>query len=99
MSHTVRSLSTSGLSPKKQIQCWTDALPALCGQFDVDPPGPSSLEGQINYTTVSRLKLCQIEASQHRLAHPVARAKSGEHPHVKILCQTYGISHLEESVA
>src|SRR5712692_6801798 len=96
MSHTVRSLSTSGLSPKKQIQCWTDALTELCGQFDVDPLEASSLEGQINYTTVSRLKLCQIEASQHRLAHPLSRAKSGEHPYVKILFQTYGISHFEQ---
>ncbi len=96
MSHTVRSLSTSGLSPKKQIQCWTDALTELCGQFDVDPLEASSLEGQINYTTVSRLKLCQIEASQHRLAYPLSRAKSGEHPYVKILFQTYGISHFEQ---
>src|ERR1700716_4699892 len=97
MSHTVRSLSTSGLPPKKQIQCWTDALTELCGQFDVDPLEASSLEGRINYTTVSRLKLCQSEASQHRLAHPVSRAKSGEHPYVKILFQTYGISHFEQS--
>ena len=96
MSNTVRSLSTSGLEPKKQIQCWTDALTELCGQFDIDPLEASSLEGQINYTTVSRLKLCQIETSQHRLAHPVSRAKSGEHPYVKILFQTYGISHFEQ---
>src|SRR5476651_1363041 len=96
MSHTVRSLSTSGLSPKKQIQCWTDALTELCGQFDVDPLEASSLEGQINYTSVSRLKLCQIEASQHRLAHTAARAKQSEHPYVKILFQTYGISHFEQ---
>src|SRR6266481_9014107 len=96
MSNTVRSLSTSGLAPKKQIQCWTDALTELCGQFDIDPLEASSLEGQINYTTVSRLKLCQIETSQHRLAHPISRAKSGEHPYVKILFQTYGISHFEQ---
>ena len=95
--NTVRSLSTSGLAPKKQIQCWTDALTELCGQFDIDPLEASSLEGQINYTTVSRLKLCQIETSQHRLAHPISRAKSGEHPYVKILFQTYGISHFEQS--
>ena len=37
MPDTVHSLSTSGLTPKKQIQCWTDALTDLCGQFDVDP--------------------------------------------------------------
>jgi AraC family transcriptional regulator, positive regulator of tynA and feaB len=89
-------MSTSGLTPKGQIQFWTDALTELCGQFDVDPLDASSLDGQINCKTISRLKLCQIEVSQHRLAHPVSRAKSGDHPFVKILFQTYGVSHFEQ---
>lgn len=97
MSNSVHSLSTSGLTPKNQIQCWTDALTELCGQFDVDPLDASSLEGHINYTTVSRLKLCQIEVSQHRIAHPVSRAKASEHPFVKILFQTYGVSRFEQN--
>jgi AraC family transcriptional regulator, positive regulator of tynA and feaB len=97
MSDTVRSLSTSGLTPKKQIQYWTAALTELCGQFDIDPLDGSSLEAQINYATVSRLKLCHIEASQHRVALPVSGVKAGEHPFVKILFQTYGISHFEQS--
>lgn len=96
MSETVRSLSTSGLAPKKQIQCWSDALTDLCGQFDVDPLEASSLEGRINYTTVSQLKLCQIEASQHRIAHTVSRTRLSEHPFVKILFQTHGISYFEQ---
>src|SRR5439155_14850526 len=54
------------------------------------------LEGLVNYTTVSRLKLCQIEVSQHRIAHPVSRASANEHPYVKILFQKYGISHFEQ---
>ncbi len=77
-------------------RCWTDALTDLCGQFDVDPLEASSFEGRINYTTVSRLKLCQIEASQHRIAHTVSRAKLSEHPFVKILFQTYGVSYFEQ---
>jgi AraC family transcriptional regulator, positive regulator of tynA and feaB len=97
MSDTVRSLSTAGLAPKKQIQCWSDVLTDLCGQFDVDPLEASSLEGRINYTTVSRLKLCQIEASQHRIAHTVSRVKLSEHPFVKIVFQTYGVSHFEQA--
>jgi AraC family transcriptional activator of tynA and feaB len=97
MSDTVRSLNTSGLTPKKQIQCWSDALTDLCGQFDIDPLEASSFEGRINYTTVSKLKLCQIEASQHRLAHTAARAKLDAHPFVKILFQTHGISHFEQA--
>ena len=48
MPDSVHSLSTSGLTPKKQIQCWTDALTELCGQFDVDPLDASSLEGRVN---------------------------------------------------
>ncbi len=97
MSDTIRSLSTSGLSPKKQIQIWSDALTDLCGQFDIDPMAASSFEARINYTTVSQLKLCQIEASQHRIAHTAAREKLSQHPFVKILFQTYGISHFEQA--
>jgi hypothetical protein len=96
MSDTVHSLSTSGLSPKKQIQCWSEALTDLCGQFDIDPLKASSLEARVNYTTVSKLKLCQIEVSQHRIAHTVSRAKSSEHPYVKILFQTHGTSYFEQ---
>jgi len=96
MSDTIRSLSTCGLTPKNQIQRWSDALTDLCGQFDVDPLEGLSLEGRINYRTVSRLKLCQIEASQHRIAHTAARAQSSEHPFIKILFQTYGVSYFEQ---
>lgn len=96
MSDTVRSLNTSGLTPKKQIQCWSDALTNLCGRFDIDPLEASSFEGRINYTTISKLRLCQIEASQHRLAHPASRAQLGAHAFVKILFQTYGISYFEQ---
>ena len=97
MSDTVHSLSTSGMTPKRQVQCWTDALTDLCGHFDVDPLEASSFDGRINYTTVSRLKLCQIEASQHRIAHTVAGARLSEHPYVKILFQTHGISYFEQN--
>lgn len=97
MSDTVRSLSTSGLAPKKQIQFWSDALTDLCGRFDVDPLHASSLEARINYTTVSQLKLCQIEVSQHRIAHAPSRVRLNEHPFVKILFQTHGISYFEQS--
>jgi len=96
MSDMVRSISTAGLAPKQQIQCWSDALTDLCGHFDLDPLEAQAFEGRVNYTTVSKLKLCQIEASQHRLAHTASRAKPGSHPFVKILFQTYGISHFEQ---
>ena len=97
MSDMVHSLSTSGLSPKKQIQCWSDALTDLCGQFEIDPLKASSLEARVIYTVVSRLKLCQIEVSQHRIAHTVSRARSSEHPYVKIHFQTEGTSYFEQA--
>ena len=96
MPDTVRSLTTTGLTPRKQIQCWTDALTDLCGQFDIDPLDAASFEGRIKYATVSRLKLCQIETSQHRIAHTISRAKLSEHPFVKIHFQTHGISYFEQ---
>ena len=97
MLDTVRSLRTSGLTPKKQVEYWTAALTELCGQFDVDPLDGCSFDAQIDYTTVARLKICQIEASQHRIALPVSRVKAGEHPYVKVLFQTYGVSHFEQN--
>lgn len=96
MSDTIRSLVTSGLTPKQQIQTWSDALTDLCGRFDVDPLQASSLEGRIQYTFVAELKLCQIEASQHRIAHTDWRIRSTEHPYIKILFQTAGISYFEQ---
>src|SRR5689334_10301419 len=92
MVDTVHSLTTSGLSPKKQIQCCSDALRGLCGRFDIDPLKASSLEARVNDTTVSRLKVCQIEVSQDRIA---PRLKVSEHPYVKILFQTHGICYFE----
>ncbi len=97
MSDTVHSLSTAGLGPKRQIQCWSDALTDLCGQFNVDPLEASTLEGRINYTTVSKLKLCQIEASQHRITHVARPSHNSEHPYVKILFQTCGVSYFEQN--
>ena len=96
MSDTIHSLSTTGLTPKQQIQRWSDALTDLCGHFDIDPLEASSFEGRINFTTVSRLKICQIEATQHRIAHPLARSRAYEHPYVKILFQTHGVSYFEQ---
>ena len=96
MSDTVHSLSTSGLSPKQQVQCWSDTLTDLCGRFVIDPLEASSLDGRIDYTSVSRLKLCQIEASQHRIGHTDWRIRSSEHPYIKIHFQTYGISYFEQ---
>lgn len=96
MSDTPGSLTTSGLSPTRQIQVWSDALTDLCGRFDIDPLDGSTFDGLINYTSVSRLKLCQIEVSQHRIGHTASRIRQSDHPYVKILFQTHGVSHFEQ---
>ena len=96
MSDAVRSHSTFGFTPSKQIQLWSDTLTDLCGRFDIDPLEASSFEGRIDYATISQLKLCHIEASQHRLAHTASRAATGSHPFIKILFQTHGISYFEQ---
>jgi AraC family transcriptional activator of tynA and feaB len=96
MSESLCSLTTSGLTTTKQIQLWSDALTELCGRFDIDPLDTPAFDGLVNYTSVSRLKLCQIEASPHRIGHTAARIRNSEHPYVKILFQTHGISHFEQ---
>lgn len=96
MSDRLCSLTTSGLTATKQVQTWSDALTDLCGRFDIDLLDRSSFDGLINYTSVSRLKLCQIEASPHRIAHAAGRIRNTNHPYVKILFQTQGISHFEQ---
>jgi AraC family transcriptional activator of tynA and feaB len=80
-----------------RVQYWSDALVKLCGKFDVDALGASSLEGHVDYTTVSRLILCQIEVSQHRTVLPVSGVKTCAHPYVKMLFQTKGISYFERN--
>lgn len=97
MSDTLGSLTTSGLSPSKQIKLWSEALTDLCGRFDIDPLDASTFDGLINYTSVSRLKLCQIEASQHRIGHTAPRIRNSDHPYVKILFQTQGVSYFEQN--
>jgi AraC family transcriptional activator of tynA and feaB len=84
------------LAPKKQIQSWIDALTNLCRPFDVDPLEASSFAVRRSYTTVSRLKLCRMEVSQHRLPHTVWKAKLSEYPYVKIMFQTHGVSYFEQ---
>ncbi|MCL2713498.1 MAG: helix-turn-helix domain-containing protein [Alphaproteobacteria bacterium] len=96
MSDTIRTLSTAGLTPRRQIQRWSDALTDLCGRFDIDTLQASSLEGRMALTAVSHLKLCQIELSPHRIAHSARRASPGDHPYVKIHFQTAGISHFDQ---
>ena len=39
----------------------------------------------------------QIEASQHRITHAATPSHNSEHPYVKILFQTCGVSYFEQN--
>lgn len=96
MSESLGSLTTSGLATTKQVQLWSDALTDLCGRFDIDLLDSPTFDGWLNYASVSRLKVCQIEAGPHRIGHAAPRIRNTDHPYVKIVFQTEGVSHFEQ---
>ena len=73
-----------------------DDDPDSAARAVLDDQDDRALEARVTYTAVSRLKLCQIEVSQHRIAHTVSRGRSSEHPYVKIHFQTEGTSYFEQ---
>ena len=95
MTHSIVSLSTATTSAPLRSEYWAEALGTLCGRLRADAFGTGTIDGQIDYATIWRLRLCQIEASQHRIAHPASWPALGEHP-VKVLFQTYGTSIFEQ---
>jgi AraC-like DNA-binding protein len=68
----------------------------LCGKLQTDSFGARTIDGQIEYGAIGRLKLCQIEASRHRVALPTAWAGDGKHPVIKVVLQTQGTSIFEQ---
>jgi AraC-like DNA-binding protein len=95
MTHSIVSLSTATTSAPLRSEYWAEALGKLCGRVHADAFGAGTIDGQIDYATIWRLRLCQIEVSQHRIAHPASWPEPGEHP-VKVLFQTYGTSIFEQ---
>lgn len=95
MTHAIISLSTSATSASLRSQYWAQALGTLCGPLRVDAFGADTIDGHIDYATIRRLRLCQIEVSQHRIAHSASSAERGGRP-VKVLFQTDGTSLFEQ---
>lgn len=95
MTHPIVSLSTATTSAPLRSEYWAEALGTLCGRLRADAFGAEALDGQIDYATIWRLRLCQIEVSQHRIVHPASWPGLGGHP-VKVLFQTYGTSIFEQ---
>lgn len=95
MTHSIMSLSTATTAAPLRSEYWAEALGTLCGRLHADALGAGTIDGQIDYATIWRLRLCQIEVSQNRIVHPASWRERGEYP-VKVLFQTYGTSLFEQ---
>lgn len=96
MTHSIVSLNTSATPASLRPDYWAQALGTLCGRLRADPLGAGTIDGHIDYATIWRLRLCQIEVSQHRIAHPASWTEPGGRPVIKVLFQTYGTSIFEQ---
>lgn len=96
MSNSIVSLNTSTAPASLRPDYWAQALGTLCGRLRAEPFGAGTIDGHIDYATLWRLRLCQIEVSRHRIAHPAAGTEPGAQPVVKVLFQTYGTSLFEQ---
>ncbi|MGO4677154.1 helix-turn-helix domain-containing protein [Bosea sp. 2YAB26] len=95
MTHAIISLSTATTAAPLRSEHWAQALGTLCGPLRVDAFGAGTIDGHIDYATIRRLRLCQIEVSQHRIAHPASCTELGGRP-IKVLFQTDGTSLFEQ---
>lgn len=92
----ITTIGTSDVSPTDSIAFWGRALASLCGKLHTDAYGAGAIEGRIDYATIGRLKLCHIEASQHRVALSKELARTEMHPVIKIILQLRGDSVYEQ---
>lgn len=96
MTNSIVSLSTSTTTASLRSEYWAQALATLCGRLHADAFGAGTLDGHIDYATLSRLRLCRIEVSRHRIAHPASWAEPGGQSVIKVLFQTSGTSIFEQ---
>ncbi len=96
MANRLRFLATSEISVPDRPRFWADSLSGLCGKLQADSFGAKTIDGEIQYGAIGRLKLCRIEASRHRISLPPALAGNDKHPVVKLVLQTEGESTFEQ---
>lgn len=96
MPNKLTFLGTSEISLPDRPRFWADSLSELCGRLHTDPFGAETIDGRIEYGSIGQLKLCQIEASRHRVALPAEWTGEGRHPVVKVVLQTQGASIFEQ---
>jgi len=96
MTKPIMSLSTATTPAPLRPHYWGQALGTLCGRLHADAFGGATIDGHIDYATIWRLRLCQIEVSRHRIAHRAAPGEFGVQPVIKVLFQTCGTSLFEQ---
>lgn len=96
MTSSIVSLSTAATPASLRPDYWAQALGTLCGRLRADGFGAGTIDGHVDYATIGRLRLCRIEVSRHRIAHPAAWTQLGGHAVVKVLFQTGGTSVFEQ---
>lgn len=90
MSQSLTSFDTSRVQVADRAGYWARALSSLCGDLHADPLGNNCIDGHIDLGSISRLQLCRIEVSRHRVALPASWLSHAPHDVVKILFQTQG---------
>lgn len=96
MTKSIMSLSTATTPAPLRPHYWSQALGTLCGRLQADAFGAPTIDGHIDYATISQLRLCQIEVSRHRIAHRAPPGEPSGRPIVKVLFQTCGTSLFEQ---
>jgi AraC family transcriptional regulator, positive regulator of tynA and feaB len=92
----VLAVSTSSSAASERPRLWASALARLCGRLDADTLGAPTLDGELFCASIGRLKLCDIEATRHRIALTPALARTEKHPVVKVVLQERGTSIYEQ---
>jgi AraC family transcriptional activator of tynA and feaB len=96
MINKMTALDTSRIAPSDRLHFWGDALSQLCGRLHTNTYGPEALHGVIEYGSIGQLKLCRIEASQHRVGLSADLARTEKHPVIKVVFQIRGNSIYEQ---
>lgn len=90
------ALSTDLVPPSERLGRWSDALAKLCGRLEADTFGAKTINGLIELGAIGPLKVCNIEASRHRVGLSAELAKTAKHPVVKVIFQLEGESIYEQ---
>lgn len=92
----MRTFDTAAIAPRDRVARWTDALADVCGLLHADAHGASTLDVEMAFGELGRLRVGRIAASRHRVGLPPALARTARHPVIKVIVQTVGTSRYEQ---